>query len=95
MITLLELIDALNNGGVKHDGFLLKENDIVELNGKQWFVLGAAENIYIRPVYTLSATNQQRVGAEDWPKNPEISSEPVGRCNQKIRYQWRSKQGLI
>jgi hypothetical protein len=83
VITLLELIDALNNGGVKHDGFLLKENDIVELNGKQWFVLGAGENISIRPVYTLSATNQQRVRAEDWPKIQKLVVNQLGDVTKK------------
>lgn len=83
VITLLELIDALNNGGVKHDGFLLKENDIVELNGKQWFVLGAGENINIRPVYTLSATNQQRVGAEDWLKIQKLVVNQLGDVTKK------------
>jgi len=81
--TLLELIDALNNGGVKHDGFLLKENDIVELNGKQWFVLGAGENISIRPVYTLSATNQQRIKAEDWLKIQKLVVNQLGDITKK------------
>lgn len=83
---LMEMIDQLNNGirvKDKHNGFHLRENDIVELKGKKHFVIGAGETLAIRPVYTLSATETYKLKAEDWKNIVKLHVNQLGEVIKK------------
>src|SRR5690606_18842477 len=52
VVTLMQMIDEVNSGFRVKDkfwegGFYLRENDVVELNGKKFFVIGAGEAMAI------------------------------------------------
>lgn len=84
VVALMEFMNSLNREGVKHKGFILKENDIVELNGKRWFVIGVSDALSIRPVHTLSATNQVKIKADDWMKLQKLEINQLGDIIKKL-----------
>lgn len=84
VVALMELMDSLNKDGVKHEGFLFLENDVIELNGKQYFVIGAGEAMALRPVHTLSATNTYRMKAEDWQHLIKYHVNQLGDVTEKL-----------
>lgn len=83
---LMEMVDQIN-GGIrvkdKHNGFNLRENDVVELNGRKYFVIGAGEAMAIRPVYTLSATDTYKIKAEDWKNIKKLHVNQLGEVTGK------------
>jgi hypothetical protein len=82
-ITLLEYINKLNKGEQIDKGFYLQENDVVQLNGKYWFVIGASESLSLRPVTTLSATETCKVKADDWRKLQKVFVNQIGDIIKK------------
>lgn len=66
-VSLMQWIDALNQGERIERGELwLQENDMVELRGKKYFVVGASESLMLRDIYTLSATNTYKMKVDDF-----------------------------
>jgi hypothetical protein len=82
-ITLLEYINKLNNGERIDKGFYLQENDVVELNGKYWYLIGVADNPSLRPVTTLSATDTHKVKADEWMKLQKVFVNQMGEIIKK------------
>lgn len=84
--SLMEMMDQINGGmrvKDKHNGFNLRENDVVELNGKKYFVIGAGEAIAIRPVHTLSATETHKIKADDWKHILKLHVNQLGDVTKK------------
>lgn len=76
---LIDFIDIKNAGNdFTAPGMILKENDILELHGQQYYIIGASEALALRPVYTLSATNTYRVKADDWKHLKKIHVNQLG-----------------
>ncbi len=82
-VTLMEYMTALNNGEKIERGFYLQENDIVELKGKYWFVIGASEILALRPVTTLSATDTHKIKAEEWLQIQKVFINQLGKIIKK------------
>lgn len=78
-VTLLEWINALNSGEkIERGTFWLQENDIVELRGKRYYVVGASEALMLRDIYTLSATNTYRVKVDDYKEMKKLKVNQYG-----------------
>ena len=58
-IPLIDFVDGINKGRVENIGFTLQENDLIKIDDKVFYCIGSATDTKIRPVYTLSATNQE------------------------------------
>ena len=84
-ISLMEFVDMLNNGSVRAntEGVYLAENDVIELRGKYYFVIGASESLALRPVHTLSATETYKVKADDWAQMHKVILNQVGNVKSK------------
>lgn len=82
-ITLLEFINKLNNGEQIDRVFYLQENDVVELKGIYWFVIGASESLALRPTTTLSATDTYKVKVDDWKNMKKVYVNQLGDINSK------------
>lgn len=59
-------------------GIELQENDIVELHGQRWYVIGASESLTLRPVYCLSATETYKLKAEDYKELKKLKVNQLG-----------------
>jgi hypothetical protein len=77
-ITLIQRINQLNEGKEIEPSFMLFENDIVELNGKRYFVVGASEALALRSVFSLSATNTHKIKADEWLKIKKLEVNQLG-----------------
>lgn len=78
--TLMQHIDALNAGMIQQpEGLVLKENDIVELDGHKYYLVGAGEVPLLRDVYTLSATNTRKIKADEWDKLQKVKVNQLGQ----------------
>lgn len=80
-LSLMEFMDRINQGlevNYEFPEFCLKENDVVELNRKKYFVIGASEALAVRPVTTLSATDTYKVKADDWKNIKKLHVNQLG-----------------
>jgi hypothetical protein len=77
-IALIQHIDQLNEGKTIEPSFMLFENDIIELNGRRWFVVGAAEALSLRPIHILSATDTHKIKADEWLKIKKVEVNQLG-----------------
>lgn len=84
-ITLMEFVDMLNGGNLNTDtkGVYLAENDVIELRGRHYFIIGASDALALRPVHTLSATETYKVKADDWMQMQKVIMNQVGDIKTK------------
>jgi hypothetical protein len=65
----IRLIDFVNNLNGLQDvltaDIWLKQNDILEINGKQYFIIGPGDAMSVRPVYQLNAKDEIKLKAEN------------------------------
>lgn len=77
-ITLMNYIKALNDGEQLQRGFTLTENDIVELNGNYYYMIGVSDTPKLRPTTTLAAKDDFNVKADDWKKIKKVNVNQLG-----------------
>lgn len=85
-VTLMEWMNNLNQQletTYEYPVMLLQENDIVELHGRYWFVIGASESMALRPVTTLSATDTYKVKVDDWKEMEKVIVNQLGQIISK------------
>ncbi len=90
-VTIMEYMAALNSGEKLERGFYLQENDIVELKGKYWFVIGVSESLALRPVTTLAAVDTHKIKAEEWMEIAKLQVNQLGDIITKQYLNEKSK----
>lgn len=86
VIALMAMVDIINAGGevvYEYPVMVLQENDVVELNGRKYFVVGASDAMCLRPVHTLSATETYKAKAEDWNHLVKCYVNQLGDITEK------------
>lgn len=78
-IKLIDFVDTLN----KHDKLpvdknILKANDIIEIDGKMFFVIGPCDAMAVRPVYQLMAKDEIKLKAENFKKIKKLQINQIG-----------------
>lgn len=84
-VALLTHINNLNNGAetvYEYPVMMLQENDVVEMYGKYYYVIGASETLMLRPVTTLSATETYRVKVDDWQHITKMHVNQLGEAKE-------------
>lgn len=77
-LTLMQYIQALNNGQNLPKGFILKENDIIELNQQYYYMVGVSDVPNLRPVHTLAAKDDLPIRANLWPLIKKVIVNQIG-----------------
>lgn len=94
-ISLLEWVDYLNqkmkdpermhlHKDAINEGYcmVLQENDVVDLYGKLYYVIGASEPLNLRPVYCLSATDNAKLKTEDYKHLQKVTMLQTGKVKK-------------
>ncbi|WP_141743579.1 type II CRISPR RNA-guided endonuclease Cas9 [Weeksella sp. HMSC059D05] len=77
-ISLIDYIKALNGGERLERGFTLMENDIVELDGNYYYLIGVSTAPKLRPTTTLAAKDDFTIKADDWIKIKKVNVNQLG-----------------
>jgi CRISPR/Cas system Type II protein with McrA/HNH and RuvC-like nuclease domain len=77
-ITLMQYIKALNESSQLNRSFTLSENDMVELNGNYYYLIGVSDTPKLRPTTTLSAKDEFTIKADDWKNIKKVNTNQIG-----------------
>lgn len=86
VIPLLHFVNAINQREQYANTFTLKENEIIELDGKPYYLIGASKNLLLRSVYALSAEHKYQAKADDIKKIRKVYVNQLGEINKVIPF---------
>jgi hypothetical protein len=82
----IRLIDFVNNlNGLQEiltADIWLKQNDILEINGKQYFIIGPGDAMSVRPVYQLNAKDEIKLKAENLKNIKLLKVNQIGEITK-------------
>ncbi len=77
--TLMQHVDNLNDGYPFHSsGMDLHERDMVKIDEKVYFLVGAGEVPMVREIYALTATNSHTIKSAEWAKLKKLYVNQLG-----------------
>lgn len=83
IITLIDQMRNLNQEEIKgYEGLLLQANNIIRMEGKEYFLIGASSAPVLRPIYTLSATDNRRLNIGDFAKLEKLKKNELGEIKE-------------
>jgi len=78
-IKLIDFINTLNKADkLDIDKNILKANDIIDIDGKMYFVIGPCDAMCVRPVYQLMAKDEIKLKAEYYKNIKKLKINQIG-----------------
>lgn len=90
-LPLLAFVDGINQGLDIRGTKVLQANDLVELDGRLYFLIGASEAPTLRPIYTLSATDNYNLKVADYQRLYKVEVNQLGEVKRKFKV-WQSPE---